>query len=547
MGGRRDDYNPHTRHGRVDVPPPSTALRGRGLSPAVPARPVSAPAAVRSPAPASARPGAVATASPEGPVILFLVDNSASLPPLDPDEQRVAALEKMFAFLKGQPYRLILFGGREEIYVDDVSRYHNDGQWTDFYFAFEKAQQLIREYPPGTEFRLVLLTDAIVDPGPTDWLDQGVAAGVDIRVHSSRRTLNLIREMQIPLYVILVGKAPLEGGARNPEQAPGLVAGDGAGRERGQGLAPGPDPRVVLLRRRDAPQEVRLPRRPHRGPQEDRADRGPRGRAVPGHRGGAVPERARVAPGPVRRPPAGRPRALLSGPRRRGDRRAVPGPAGAPLREPAPQAGVRRLGGHRPRPRLRRQGRRVHPDLSGLQPGPHREGAGHRRDGPGDREAVAPPPGGPQAGPRAALRTGHQGREDLHPEPRLRGQELRPPGGRAPAHRPRGGSQAHLGPGFPEGQGPPGLQRVPAQVPDRAPRPVRQLRQGRRAEGAEGGQPGAHRPVRLHGPGRHPGRPEGRPHRPPLRPGAVPARPQDAGCRTGSSRSSASAGAATAS
>ena len=58
---------------------------------------------------------------PAGPVILFLVDNSASLPPLDPDEKRVAALEKMFTFLQGQPYRLVLFGGRKEIFVDDVS------------------------------------------------------------------------------------------------------------------------------------------------------------------------------------------------------------------------------------------------------------------------------------------------------------------------------------------------------------------------------------------------------------------------------------------
>jgi hypothetical protein len=156
-------------------------------------------------------------------VIFFLVDNSASLPPLDPDEQRVVALEKMFAFLKGQPYRLILFGGREEVFVDDVSRYHNDGQWTDFYFAFKKAHELMQAYPPGTEFRIVLLTDAIVDPGPTDWLDQGLAPAADVKVYSSQRTLSLIREMQVPLYVILVGKAPLEGGARNSEQAPGLV------------------------------------------------------------------------------------------------------------------------------------------------------------------------------------------------------------------------------------------------------------------------------------------------------------------------------------
>ena len=110
-----------------------------------PARPPS-PAASPSPSPApELKPSA------KGPVILFLVDNSASLPPLDPEEKRVEALEKMFTFLKGQPYRLVLFGGRHEVYVDDVSQYRNNGLWTDFYFAFLKAQELTKEYPPGTE------------------------------------------------------------------------------------------------------------------------------------------------------------------------------------------------------------------------------------------------------------------------------------------------------------------------------------------------------------------------------------------------------------
>src|SRR5512145_207525 len=99
--------------------------------------------------PAQPDPGAPPTPPPpgEGPVILFLVDNSASLPPLDPDAERVQALEKMFGFLKGHRYRLILFGGRQELWVDDVRRYRNDGQWTDFYSAFEKARELQRSYP----------------------------------------------------------------------------------------------------------------------------------------------------------------------------------------------------------------------------------------------------------------------------------------------------------------------------------------------------------------------------------------------------------------
>src|SRR5688572_27132300 len=93
------------------------------------------PALVLLLAAASPSPMPSAPAPAEGPVILFLVDNSASLPPLDPEEKRVAALEKMFTFLQGRPYRLVLFAGRQEVYVDDVSRYRNNGQWTDYYAA----------------------------------------------------------------------------------------------------------------------------------------------------------------------------------------------------------------------------------------------------------------------------------------------------------------------------------------------------------------------------------------------------------------------------
>src|SRR5688572_31075044 len=108
--------------------------------------------AAASPSPAP-MPSASASAA-EGPVILFLVDNSASLPPLDPEEKRVAALEKMFTFLKGNPYRLILFGGKNELFVDDVTQYRNTGQWTDYYFAFVKAREMMADYVEGTKFRM---------------------------------------------------------------------------------------------------------------------------------------------------------------------------------------------------------------------------------------------------------------------------------------------------------------------------------------------------------------------------------------------------------
>jgi hypothetical protein len=168
-------------------------------------------------------PAPSASPRPPGTVILFLVDNSASLPPLDPEEKRVAALEKMFGFLQGQPYRLVLFGGRDEVYVDDVQRYRNNGQWTDFYFAFDKARELIASYPKSTDFKMVLLTDAIVDPAPQDW-EGALPAGRDLRAHSISRTLELVGSLGVPLYVILVGDVLAEGVAGGDrEQSPAFV------------------------------------------------------------------------------------------------------------------------------------------------------------------------------------------------------------------------------------------------------------------------------------------------------------------------------------
>jgi hypothetical protein len=188
-------------------PPPTPA---KGAAPAT--APDSPPTA--SPAPAG---------TPGAPVILFLVDNSASLPPLDPEEKRVAALERIFTFLKGQPYRLILFGGRHEIYVDDAERYRNDGQWTDFYSALVKAREVMAAYPPRTEFRMILLTDALFDPKVEDWSDQGVPSGADLKGYGMERTVALAREMKVPLYVILVGELP--GGVQlyTSERAPRFI------------------------------------------------------------------------------------------------------------------------------------------------------------------------------------------------------------------------------------------------------------------------------------------------------------------------------------
>jgi len=139
-------------------------------------------------------------------VILFLLDNSASLPPLDPDTRRRDAIEKIYSFLRGQPYRLILFGGRNEIYVDAPQHYRNAGKWTDFFFAFEAVREVAAEYPDGTDLKVVLITDGMIDPSPREWRDQAVPEGADLRAEAGSRTVRLLENLGLPLYVILIGE-----------------------------------------------------------------------------------------------------------------------------------------------------------------------------------------------------------------------------------------------------------------------------------------------------------------------------------------------------
>jgi hypothetical protein len=138
-------------------------------------------------------------------VILLILDNSASLPPLDPQGKRRAVLDRIVEFLKDQPYRLVLFGGRQEISVDSPERYVNDGQWTDFYFAFKRSQEIVEEYPEGTDFKMILITDGILDPIAGDWQDQDVAPNADLKNVAGERAKKLLDEMGLPLYVILIG------------------------------------------------------------------------------------------------------------------------------------------------------------------------------------------------------------------------------------------------------------------------------------------------------------------------------------------------------
>lgn len=142
---------------------------------------------------------------PEASIILIILDNSASLPPLDPQQERQTALEKMLGFLEGQLHRLILFGGRGEIYLDSPARYNNRGQWTDFYFAFKKAKEVVESYPQGSDIKMVLITDGVIDPSAADWEDQKVPEGADLKTYAGFKTLELLGQMQIPLYVMEIG------------------------------------------------------------------------------------------------------------------------------------------------------------------------------------------------------------------------------------------------------------------------------------------------------------------------------------------------------
>jgi hypothetical protein len=128
----------------------------------------------------------------------------------------------MLGFVEGRRQRVILFGGRTELSVDDTEQYRNDGRWTDFYHAFRKAEGVTASYPEGTDIRLVLLTDAIVDPDPEDWPD--VPPDEDLAAHNARRTVELLRKLGKPLYVILVGDPSSDPSlAEDREQSPGFV------------------------------------------------------------------------------------------------------------------------------------------------------------------------------------------------------------------------------------------------------------------------------------------------------------------------------------
>ena len=65
---------------------------------------------------------------------------------------------------------------------------------------------MVAEYPEGTAFKMVLITDGKIDPSPRDWRDKAVAEDVDLSEEAGNRTVRFLEQLGLPLYVILIGE-----------------------------------------------------------------------------------------------------------------------------------------------------------------------------------------------------------------------------------------------------------------------------------------------------------------------------------------------------
>ena len=80
-------------------------------------------------------------------VNILVMDNSRSVPNMDRTRDRVEVLKELLGMLEGYENRLILFGGRNEIALDNPDKFINDGWHTDYHYAFEAAVRVRKEYP----------------------------------------------------------------------------------------------------------------------------------------------------------------------------------------------------------------------------------------------------------------------------------------------------------------------------------------------------------------------------------------------------------------
>ncbi len=176
---------------------------------AAPGTPASGQSGPTSPATPSAAPADVkqTARSASGPdVVILLIDNSRSVPHMDPEMDRVSVLKEIVAHLKGFETRIILFGGLQEIYRDQPGLFRNDGLHTDYAGAFTEAVRVRNEYPPERNVRIVLVTDGIHDPGKDDYPQHHFTVDEQARAFAQEEAFAILEKAQVPVYFILLGE-----------------------------------------------------------------------------------------------------------------------------------------------------------------------------------------------------------------------------------------------------------------------------------------------------------------------------------------------------
>ena len=139
-------------------------------------------------------------------VNILLMDNSRSVPVTDDASSRLPVLNLLGDVLKDYENRLVLFGGRYEIELDEPGRFVNDGMHTDFFFAFEAALRIRDEYPPQCNVKVILITDGLLDAFVSDYPEHKLNDKSQAMRFSIDQTFKILEEKPVETYVILLGR-----------------------------------------------------------------------------------------------------------------------------------------------------------------------------------------------------------------------------------------------------------------------------------------------------------------------------------------------------
>lgn len=140
-------------------------------------------------------------------LVILLVDNSRSVPRMDPTRSREDVLRTLVSSLEDFETRLILFGGRNEIILDNPSAQSNGGWHTDYNYAFQSAMRVLDEYIPKPPARIILVTDGVPDAFPEDYREESFSSKDEAMAFSRSETLGLLEERHVPTYVVLLGSS----------------------------------------------------------------------------------------------------------------------------------------------------------------------------------------------------------------------------------------------------------------------------------------------------------------------------------------------------